>query len=126
MPVSCSIVFHTQVGPPKAKLELSISVWPGSAVWPGSPRLVFGQLRIGTSLSRGRLMTTAPRWLGRMCRIIMVSERWPWTYWPNFLLLPDRLSEPTSRMFSDEVYAGGRAFPRLAVLNVSILCTVFR
>ncbi len=61
-----------------------------------------------------------------MCTISMVSERWPWMNLPNFALLPPRLSEPTSRMFSDALYTGGRWLPRSGAANVTMLCSVFR
>jgi hypothetical protein len=102
MPVSCSTVFHRQPGPPEANDELICSTWPGWACWPVNP--VSGpHSRTGTTESRGMLRTVAPCLPGEMCRIMIVSERWPWTPAPNFALFPDRLSEPISTMFSELV-----------------------
>jgi len=39
-----------------------------------------------------------------MCKIMMVSERWPWMPAPKLRSAPARLSEPISRMFSALVY----------------------
>ena len=62
---------------------------------------------MGTMVSRGKLITAAPLWVGEMCRIIEVSERdpgmprpYPWVW--------RRESDPMIRMFSEPFSFGGR------------------
>ena len=84
---------------------------------------------IGTSESRGKLITTAPLWSGRMCSSIIVSDRAPWMAWvlPNCPSVPTRLSDPMTRMFSAEVYCGGLLLPsRLETSSCLIPSTTSR
>ncbi len=62
---------------------------------------------MGTMVSRGKLITVAPEWVGGMCSSIEVSERDPWMPRP-YPWVPLRESEPMIRMFSEPFSFGGR------------------
>ena len=89
-------------------MALICSTRPGWATWPAAPGSG-GQDRTGTTESRGMLSAITPPWCGAMCKMIIVSERWPVMPAPNFLLGPDLLSEPISRTFMALVSFGGAA-----------------
>ena len=109
-PVICSTVLYRQDGPPLANVALIRSSAVGSATWPGVPVPCAGQASVGTTVSRGKLITTAPLRPGETCSRMIVSERWPpsTSDRPNCLFAPLRVSEPISRIFSALVYFGGR------------------
>src|SRR5258708_26203723 len=112
MEVTCSKVRHRQAGPPKEKVELSCSSTPGCACWPGCPLLSRSHERIGTMVSRGKLITIAPVCVGEMCSSMDVSDRDPWMPLPYLPCVPVRASEPILRVFCDPFTFGGR-LPRL-------------
>ena len=129
MPVDDSRVFHRHAGPPEANVALSISVAPGCAVWPRSPIPSAWHPMMGTSESRGKLITTPPRCWGRMCSSIIVSDRAPAMAWalPNWPLVPVRLSDPITRMFIAAVlYWGGRLPSRWLTSTCLIPSTTLR
>ena len=98
-------------GPPLEKVELIRSFTPGCGLLAGTPGPSAGQASVGTMESRGMLSTVAPWWPGEMCRIMIVSDRWPSTVAPNFRFAPARLSEPISRTFSALVCTAAAGCP---------------
>ena len=99
MSVTDSTVFTAQAAPPVEYAELNITPVAASWVTP------LASVHSGRSMmvSRGMETTLALLWPLYTCTIIAVSERAlpssapP----PSFLLLPERESEPRTRMFSE-------------------------
>lgn len=111
-----STVFTAQAAPPVEYAELNMTPEAASCVTP----LVSVQEGRSTRVSRGMETTLAFLWPWYTCTIIAVSERaLPSSVPPpSFLFVPERVSEPRTRMFSEPLSTFvGRSVPRAWLMS---------